>query len=70
MLELEQYTIDLLEAIRKLDQHTTESNILIQLDLKYGYKATMYFNDAIRKLETDGKVIRMQAGGIRFWEIV
>ncbi len=69
MLEIDTFEIDLLQAIKDCGQHATESNILRRLYKKYGYHATMFFNDSIRNLEFHGKIVAMRQGLTKWWEI-
>ena len=69
-MELEQYSKDLFKAIKTLKDHATESNIFRKLYPKYKYLTTMYFNDAINKLEFEGKIIKKNSGGVIWWESI
>lgn len=63
-----EYVKDLLETIKdKFIGRTMESNLHLQLEGKYGYRSSMFFNDAIRELEHNGSIIRMNEDGVIFW---
>ena len=63
------FTKDLLQTIKDCGNHATESNIYRRLSKSYGMYATMFFPDSIAELEYSGKVVKMNQGGVTWWEI-
>lgn len=62
------FSDSLLNYIKAIRGQATESDLLLTLHDIYENRAFIYFNDAIRLLEAEGKIVRMTQSNLIWWE--